>query len=171
MHQPLSTRTTALLRHLEREELLLRESLAKSNELFAALRRGDLPAPQQLSSQQEPLAAALRDAADARSTSAADLAREVGLSGEGVTLANLAAKLPESLAADVAAVRTRLAQVAAELADVQARNANLVGHLRSYLRGVLSGPSGTESPSRYGPSGARLDTATPARDPRERATA
>jgi hypothetical protein len=75
------------------------------------------------------------------------------------TLTALVAKLPET-AADLRAARDRLRALAADLAASQDRNANLIVHLRSYFRGVLSGLAAPDAPARYGPSGGRLEPAT-----------
>ncbi len=180
MHPP-SPLADTLIRHLGREEALLRTALANVTAIHAALRCGDLATALGISTQA--LAAELREAADDRSAAATALAREVArLSESGsaclaldsesratgevktVTLTALAANLPEPHAAELLATRVRLAAVTAELAEVQARNANLITHLRSYFRGVLSELTAPEAPLRYGPSGSRLEpAAVPAR--------
>jgi hypothetical protein len=148
-----------LLRHLECEEALLRDALAGATEIYEALRRGDLAAAQTAATRQPELGTALAAAAAARTTAAHTLASELGLACEEITLAALAAKLPESETAKVLAVRSRLTALATELTEVQTRNANLVVHLRSYFRGVLADLV-PETPSRYGASGSRLEPAT-----------
>ncbi len=148
--------TSALLNHLAREEAVLRDALACGNDVFAALRRGDLPGALATGAKYEAAGVSLHDAAPPRAAAAAALARELGLSAQGVTLAALAAALPDPFAADLRAARARLTAGATELAAVQARNANLIGHLRSYFRGVLA-DLGTETPSRYGPTGVRVE--------------
>jgi hypothetical protein len=149
-----------LLQHLDREEALLRSALANVTELHAALCRGDLSAAQAICAGQQPLAVNLRATAEERAAEAARLARELGLPGEGVTLAALAAQLPEHLAAGLLGARARFTALAADLSAVQARNANLLAHLRSFFRGVLSGVTAPEAPPRYGPSGSRLEPVT-----------
>lgn len=148
--------TTELLVHLAREDALLRDALACGNEVFAALRRGDLPGAQAAGARYEAAGVSLHDAAPARTAAAAALAKELGLSAQGATLAKLADALPESLAADLRAARARLTAAATELTAVQARNANLLAQLRSYFRGVFA-DLGTETPSRYGPTGVRIE--------------
>jgi hypothetical protein len=162
MH-PHSLFADTLLRHLEREEALLRAALAGVTTVSAALRRGDLAAAFDASAQQT-LGAVLREAAAERTAAATALAREVGLSGEPLALAALAAKLPAPHAAELLAARDRLAAITAEIAAVQTRNANLIAHLRSYFRGVLSDLTAPDAPLRYGPSGGRLE---PALGPRQ----
>jgi hypothetical protein len=147
------------LQRLAREESLLREALATVTEVNEALRRGDPATALAASERQEAIAAAQREAADARAASAAALARELRLGGEGLTLSRIAANLPEEQASDVLAARDRFAAVARELAAVQTRNANLLEHLRSFYRGVLSGLTGSDAPRRYGPSGGALEPA------------
>lgn len=148
-----------LLRQLGREESLLRTALAGLTDVYEALRRGDLAGAFSASAQPV-FASELREAADARADAAFALAREIGLSGEGLTLSALAARLPDPAAAELLAARDRLTPLAAEIAAVQARNANLITHLRSYFRGVLSDVMAPGAPLRYGPSGSRLEPAT-----------
>ena len=148
-----------LLRHLEREEALLRAALAGVTAVSEALRRGDLASAFDASAQQA-LATDLREAAAERAAAAMALGREFGLSGEAVTLANLAAKLSEHYATELLAARERLTALTAEIAAIQARNANLITHLRSFFRGVLSELTAPDAPLRYGPSGSRLEPAT-----------
>jgi FlgN protein len=152
--------TESFLRHLGFEETLLGEARANVTELYAALRRGDLNTALNLSMQQEALGAALRDAATARQASVEMIARELGWNADLFTLTALASQLPDSLAAEVTGARERLTALATELADAHARNANLLGHLRSYFRGVLSGLTAPDAPARYGPSGGRLESPT-----------
>jgi hypothetical protein len=156
-HHTLHSLTAALARHLAREEELLREALANVTALHAALCRGDLAAGRAVCDGQPALAAGLRGAAEAREAAAARLARDLGLHERGPTLAALAERLPADLAADLWAARTRLTAVAGQLSGIQARNANLVVHLRSFFRGVLSGPTAGDGPPRYGPTGSRLE--------------
>jgi hypothetical protein len=149
-----------LLQHLDREEALLRSALLNVTNLHAALCRGDIPAAQAICTGQPALAVALRTAAEERAASAAALATELGLPADGITLTALAAKLPEDEAAGLLTARLHLTALATELGAVQARNANLLAHLRSFFRGVLSGVTAVESPPRYGPSGSRLEPLT-----------
>ena len=155
-HSPLAA---TLLEHLACEEALLRAALAGVTDVQAALRRGDLPAALGASAQ-EALAVELQAAGKARATSADALGRAVGLSGEDLTLTALAAKSDAPHAAELLAARDRLAAVAGELVAVQSRNANLIVHLRSFFRGVLSDLTAPDAPTRYGPSGSRLGAAT-----------
>src|SRR5688572_15368585 len=104
MHPP-SPLADTLLRHLEREESLLRAALALVTTVSEALRRGDLAFD---ATAQQQLATELRDAANDRSAAATALASEIGLSSEPLTLANLAAKLPEHQATELLAARERL---------------------------------------------------------------
>jgi hypothetical protein len=156
-HQPL---TNTLLQHLASEETLLRNALVSVTEIHAALRRGDLAAALALSMAQQAQGAALRAAANERTNSATALARELGIAGEELRLSAIAAKLPDSLAIELQAVRERLTAVTAELNAIQIRNANLIGHLRSFFRGVLSDLTAPGAPQRYGPSGSRLEAIT-----------
>lgn len=155
-HQQL---TDTLLQHLAREESLLRDALAGAEGVYESLRRGDLAGALAASTKQPNLEAALAAAAAGRSTAARALAREIGLTGDELTLSRLAAKLPEPQASQVLATRTRLTAVAGELSAVQAQNANLIVHLRSYFRGILA-DFVPENPARYGASGSRLEPVT-----------
>ena len=159
-HHPHQQLLAPFLRHLGSEEALLRDALAGATEVHAALRRGDLAGALAATARQAATGTALGDAAAVRTASATALARELGISADAPTLAALAAKLPDPLAVVVRAARDRLAAVAADLTAVQARNANLVGHLRSFFRGVLSELTAPGAPLRYGPSGGRLEPAT-----------
>ncbi|MCS6867089.1 MAG: flagellar export chaperone FlgN [Gemmataceae bacterium] len=160
----------SFLQHLQHEETLLREALAITKTLYTALVAGDLGSAQNSSLRQETLAAALQEAAHRRAEAAVALAREVGFTGSALTLSALAARLPEPLATEVIMARDRLAVLTAELTVAQTRNANLLHHLRSYLRGVLS-DADSDVPVRYGPSGARIDAPVSLSTLRERATA
>jgi len=158
MHPPQSLQhlVETFLQHLGREESLLRDALAHVNSVYAALRQGDLAAAQNCAAELQPVVASLHEAAANRITSATALANEVGITGEELTLSTLAAHLPDSFASDLRAARERLTAVAAELTAIHTRNANLIGHLRSYFRGVLSSLAAPNAPQRYGRSGDRL---------------
>lgn len=158
MH-PHSYLADTLLRHLGREEALLRSALAGVTAVAEALRKGDLATAFDASAQQA-LAVELHAAADQRAAAAVALGREFGLTGEAVTLANLAAKLAAPQAAELIASRDRLTALTGEISAVQARNANLIAHLRSFFRGVLSDLTAPDAPLRYGPSGSRLEPLT-----------
>jgi hypothetical protein len=159
-HHLAPPQAATFLKHLEREEELLRAALVNVSELHAALLQGDLAGAQAVSERQGAHAAALVAAAVDRTASANALAGALGLPADGLTLAALATKLPEPLAAQVLTARAKLLTVTTELAAFQTRNANLLGHLRSFFRGVLSDLTGFDAPLRYGPSGSRLQPAT-----------
>jgi hypothetical protein len=159
MHSPPLKHAATFLQCLNLEESLLRDALANVAALRDALRRGQIAESLDLSAQQTTLGDALREAAAARGVAARELASEVGLTGEELTLSALAAQLPESLAAEVRTARARLAAVTAELSSIHTDNANLIGHLRSFFRGVLSGLVAPAAPQRYGPSGGRVESA------------
>lgn len=144
------------LRHLGAEERLLAAVLEKANEVTETLRRGDLRAATAAGAEQHELAAALRAASGARLDAAGALARALNTSHDPLTLAALAEHLPEPERGAVLAARERLAAVAADLNRIQTRNANLLGHLRSFFRGVLSDITADDAPARYGPSGSWL---------------
>jgi hypothetical protein len=159
-HPTLDSRATEFLRLLASEERLLGEAVATQREVHAALRRGDVAAVTAAQQTQEKLAVALREAAAPREAAARELAALVGLAPDGLTLSLLADRLPEPWAAEVRAARDRLQAAAGEFGELQARNANLVGYLRSYFRGVLSDLTDGGAPARYGPSGGRVAPAS-----------
>jgi hypothetical protein len=159
MHSPHATLTETFLQHLSSEESLLLDALANVTAVHLALRQGDLPSAETFSTQQSDLGAALGEAAARRSTSARELAHELGLADKELTLSAIAAKLPEPQAAEVRAARERLVAVTNQLATIHTQNANLIGHLRSYFRSVLSGLAAPDAPQRYGRSGSRLESA------------
>ena len=144
------------LRCLRAEEELLAESRTVADVVYAALRGGDLAAVTAAVSRQQALADAMAEAGTARTAAAVALAHSVGLPDNGLTLNLLAANVPAPFAADVLAARERLTALTAELGALQTRNANLLGHLRSFFRGVLSDLAPADAPARYGPSGGRL---------------
>lgn len=154
--QQRSTLAASFLQRLRVEEDLLADALASANELYAALRRGDTTAATATTARQRANAASLHDAGAARAIAAGALAHALGIPADGLKLTALAEKLPDDLGAEVLAARERLATVTAELATIQTRNANLLAHLRSFFRGVLSDLTADDTPARYGPSGSWL---------------
>lgn len=154
MH-PLSPLADTLLDRLAAEEALLRAALANQQEVHTALRRGDPAEAQALAAEQPALAADMRRAAEARAAASAALARGVGLP-EPASLTALARHAPAEPAARLLAVRDVLRVLTAEIGDIQARNANLIAHLRSFLRGALTAAGAPEPSSRYGPTGSRV---------------
>jgi hypothetical protein len=158
MH-PLSPLADTLLDRLAAEEDLLRAALANQQDVYAALRRGDPAEAQALAAEQPARAADMRRAAEARAAASSALARELGAPA-AAALADLAARLPAEPAGRCLAVRDVLRALTAEIAAVQARNANLIAHLRSFLRGALTAAGAPEPSSRYGPTGSRLAPAS-----------
>jgi FlgN protein len=160
MHPPQSPATLAesFLRHLQAEEQLLRDALASLSDVYESLRQGDLAAVAVERPQQQQLALALQAAEATRSNLARDLAQAVELPvAERLTLTAIAERLPEPWAAELRASRERLTAVTGELSELHRRNANLIGHLRSYFRGVLTALTVPDVPVRYGSSGGRLN--------------
>lgn len=149
--------TPALLARLRDEEELVRAATAATAAAHAALCSGDPARIAAGHADQELLAARMTEAAAARTEAAEAVAVAVGLSPSGLTLAALAARLPDP--AELLAARDRLAAAAAELDAVRRRHATLALHLRSYFRGVLSALTAATTPSRYGPGGALLPPA------------
>ena len=146
-----------LLDQLRAEESLLGETLVSLTELTDALRRGDLATVNAARPRQESLATALADRARCRTAAATSLAEAVGLPATtNLTLAVLAAHLPDPTAKGLLASRDRLANLVAKISEYQRRNANLIRHLRSYFRGVMAVLAAADAPIRYGPSGANL---------------
>jgi hypothetical protein len=157
MHPQIIPLTTSFLQHLDAEEQLLHDALAVAVDLYTALRKGDLAPLKSAQPRQEQLALDLRSGADRREAAANRLARALGFPPEGLTLSSLAKRLGEPAATRILAARERLSTITAQLTDFQQRNANLIHHLRSYFRSVLSALTKTSDvPVRYGSSGARL---------------
>lgn len=147
---------TAFLRHLEVEEQLVLAAHASLADVAAALRTGDLGAMASTREHQESLANQIHQSEGTRTELANRLAAAVGLPAVGLTLATLADHLSDPWATELRAARHRLTVATQALAELQQRNANLIGHLRSYFRGVMSALTVADAPVRYGPSGGRL---------------
>ena len=152
-------RAETFLQHLGAEERLLGLAIEKANEVFAALRRGDLKGVNGLGAEQEQLANELRAASAARLGATAGLVSDLNISAAPVTLAVLADHLPEPEREAVRAARERLRALTSELTRIQTRNANLLGHLRSFFRDVFADVTADDGPLRYGPTGQWLPTA------------
>lgn len=146
-----------LLLQLGREEEQLREAIVRAREVYETLRSGNMPGMMQVLPKQERLAEDLRVCAEERTEAANQLAQFLGIESSRVTLVNLAQQLPANYRAALLASRETLKELSAELISFQQSNANLIQHLRCYFRGVLSGLTSGELPSRYGPSGARVE--------------
>jgi len=145
-----------LLEQLRLEEDLLAATQASVQGLHAALRRGDLPAMNGFHAHQERLAAEMQLRAKDREAASAALAGLLGLPRVGATLRDLGERLPVDEAARLASQRDRLRESAQVIAQFQSANANLIAHLRSYFRGVLSTLAIEGTPVRYSPSGSRV---------------
>ncbi len=136
---------------------MLQQALEVASELYQSLRKGDLATVKIAQPRQEELALALRAASDRREAATLRLAALLGLPAQGTNLSSIANRLGAPLAAQILAVRERLTRITTQLLDFQQRNANLIHHLRSYFRSVLSALTKTaDVPVRYGSSGARL---------------
>jgi hypothetical protein len=143
-----------LLAHLRADLALLRDAVAALTEGHDALRRGDLDRFAAAQARQEAQVAALTNRASAEA--ARELAVALGLPPTA-SLAELAAACPAAEGAALRMVREELRAAAAELHRIHERNATLAEHLRSFLRGAVSGGSPAHAPARYGRSGERLD--------------
>jgi len=145
----------ALLARLQAEEAVLQSGRQVVLRLYTTLRKGDIPAVEALWPEHERLAADLTARAGERETAAAALAAAVGLPA-AATLAELAARLSPPLAEAVLAARARLRALTTVVGQFQSANANLIAHLRSYFRGVLSGLTADPPSPRYGPTGSAV---------------
>lgn len=163
---PPSPPVETFLQRLGAEEQFLNLALEKALEIYAALRRGDLKGVAALGAEQEQLAAALRAASAQRLEAAAELAPDLNSTSEPLTLSRLAETLPEPDGEAVRVARERLAALAEEFTRIQTRNANLLGHLRSFFRDVLADLTPDAEPLRYGPTGNWLAPAPGAPLPR-----
>jgi FlgN protein len=153
-HPAYNPLTASFLQRLDVEERLLNEALTLTADLYATLRKGELANIKLTQPRLEELAATLRKAARDREIVTAQLARSLGLKTEGLTLAILATRLGEPQASAILAQRERLTDLSAKLANYQERNANLIHHLRSYFRSVLSSlTKTTDIPIRYSARG------------------
>ena len=160
MHPPptpeLHSAAESLLEQLRLEVDLLAATRASVQGLHTALRRGDLPALNGFHAHQERLAAEMQLRAKEREAASAKLSGMVGLSRPGASLRDIGERLPDELAGRLEAQRDRLHESAQVISQFQSANANLIAHLRSYFRGVLSTLAIEGSPIRYGPSGSRV---------------
>ncbi len=129
--------------------------------LYAALRKGDMPAVQAMLPANDALAVRMAAAAEQRQAAATRLAVAVGLAGESFTLASLADRTPEPFRSGLLATRSKLRDLTAQVDQFRAANANLIDRLRSYFRDVLSPASAADTPVRYGPSGSVIAAAAP----------
>lgn len=145
----------ALLVRLQAEEEVLQSGRQVVLKLYTTLRKGDIPAVEALWPDHERLAADLSARAAERESAAAALAAALGLPATA-TLAQLAEPLSPPLAEAVLAARARLRAVAGQVGQFQSANANLIAHLRSYFRGVLSGLTADPPSPRYGPTGSAV---------------
>lgn len=161
-----SPRVETFLRCLEAEEQFLNLALEKALEIYAALRGGGLKGVAALGAQQEEITAALKTASALRLEVTNGLASDLNIPSEQLTLRQLAESLPEPDAEAVRDARERLAALAAEFTRIQTRNANLLGHLRSFFRDVLADLTPDAEPLRYGPTGSWLSPAPGAPLPR-----
>lgn len=109
---------------------------------------------------QEALVSGLQGRAEERARAAVAVAEYVGMPTGTCTLKSLAAKLTDPWAGELNALRSRFHVLTREIAELRDRNANLIESLRVFFRGLSSGLiSGSNTPVRYGPSGARLGSA------------
>lgn len=129
--------------------------------LYAALRKGDMPAIQAALPANDSLAGRLAAAAEQRQAAATRLASAVGLAGESFTLALLADRTPEPYRSGLRTTRSKLRELTAQVDQFRAANANLIDRLRSYFRDVLSPLTAVDTPVRYGPSGSVVAAAAP----------
>jgi hypothetical protein len=150
--------TVSFLQHLDTEEGLLQESHSLAASLYDTLRQGQLATIKELQPRLAQLAVSLRATASKRETDGRDLCLVLNIPPEQFTLSKLAERIGEPHASRLLAARERLDQLTTQIADLQHRNANLIQHLRSYFRSVLSAlTKTTDYPIRYGASGTCLN--------------
>lgn len=152
--------TSRLRDFLLREEEVLRHSQESLSRVHKALRRGDLVSLDTARVEQERLASDLRELSTGRMDAARILAHAVGVPVESPALTEIADRLPTGLATEIQTLRDRMRSTVGEVVELQKTNANLIQTLRSYFRGVLSGLTAPETPTRYGPTGGRLQSIT-----------
>lgn len=144
-----------LLARLQAEESVLQAGRQVVLRLYTTLRKGDIPAVEELWSEHERLAADLTARAGEREAAAAALAETLGLPATA-TLTELAAPLSPPLAEAIRSARARLRDLTAQVGQFQSANANLIAHLRSYFHGVLNGLTADPPSPRYGPTGSTV---------------
>jgi FlgN protein len=151
--RPLADR---LLDELAAEEGLLREAREGVMGLYAALRKGDIPAVQATLPANDALAEQLKSQGEAREATVARLATQVGWTTGSITLAELAARLPDPYRTRLMKARTTLRDLTTQVEQFRFANANLIDRLRSYFQDVLSGFTAQDTTVRYGPSGEKV---------------
>ena len=150
--------TQRLREYLRREDAFLQESKEALARVHQALKHGDLAQLDQARIEQERLAAELREVSTQRMDAVRVLAHAVGVPMEKPALKDISERLPTDSATELLEIRERLRATVSEVIALQKSNATIVQSLRSFFRGVLSGLSAPETPTRYGPTGARLTT-------------
>ena len=148
----------SLVSHLYDEERLLLAVIQATESLQATLRHGDVASFREVQANQADSATQLATIAAARSTVMLPLAEHFKIPHNRLTLRILAEKLSPPESDDLRILHGRLLVAATSLKRVQAQTANLLVHLRSYFRNVLSTLAVSEATERYGPTGSRLGT-------------
>lgn len=131
------------------EEKLLTIAIMQHHVLLETIRSGNLNQLHELNREMDSLATRVRAASEER-------AAALALFEPGMTLEQLAAKLPEPWCSEFRSARARLADLVDQFQASQRRAANLVASVRSYFQGVLSGFTEAGGTPRYGRTGARL---------------
>ena len=126
--------------------------------LYAALRKGDIPAVQAALPGNDALAERLRSQGLARESTVAQLAIQIGWTSGAITLAELAVRLPDPYRNRLLKSRTALRDLTSQVEQFRFANANLIDRLRSYFQDVLSGFTAQDTTVRYGPAGEKVTT-------------
>lgn len=155
-HTNVRQQAERLLDELAAEEGLLREAREGVMGLYAALRKGDIPAVQAALPANDALAERLRVQGEAREATVARLASIIGWTTGNFTLTELAARLPDHYRARLLKARTTLRDLTGQVEQFRFANANLIDRLRSYFQDVLSGFTAQDTTVRYGPSGEKV---------------
>jgi flagellar biosynthesis/type III secretory pathway chaperone len=155
---PLRDLTRRLRENLTREDAFLQESKVALARAHSALKHGNLAQLDQARIEQERLAAELRDVSTQRMDVVRVLAHAVGVPMDSPSLKDISDRLPPESARELLEIRDQLRSTVREVITLQKSNATIIQSLRSFFRGVLSGLTAPETPTRYGPTGARLTT-------------
>ena len=165
MNEPPATQANCsnLIDRLAAEEKTLRAALQSLITLYDSLRRGKPTELEALRANQEILAGQLTDLSKARDEAARSLALALGLGDQDIILASLIQHISDPDATLLKEARERLTALTAEMTLYRERNANLLSHLRSYFRNVLSAITAVDAPVRYGRSGGFVSQPTGSR--------
>jgi len=147
-----------LVAHLWDEERLILVVIQATESLVDAMRHGDADTFREAQVIQAEFAVQLATASAACCKAMTPIAAQLSIPAGQLTLRILAEKLSPADSYELRLVQTKLNTAAQALRRVQYQTANLLIHLRSYFRNVLSTLAVSETTERYGRSGSLLGT-------------